>query len=570
MAKMIPPYIRKTNSPGEPDIFVRLRDDPMTSDWITLHSLDVATHRSQLSGEVDFLVIIPNRGVLVVEVKACSSLRRETGLWYLGNSAGESRGPFRQASEAMHSLRRRLTKARPHLSRVPFWSCVIFPRITFSESSVEWHSWQIIDTKKLRGGSIGRLLADVLQNARALLAESPGAPWFQPSSKEPYSDQCTEIADFFRRDFEYFTTYSDIATSIASEIKTFTDEQLLALDAMEGNPRVVFKGPAGTGKSVLALEAARRAGATKKRVLFICYNKLLGQQIAKQCGQIAPNVQAKTLHAHMMDIAKIGSLKKQVDAKFWQSELPQIAIDNLLQQNAQQHLYDEIIVDEAQDLLRDTYFDFIDLSLLGGLSSGRWRLFGDFEKQAIFDSASLGLKGLYARLALDPTEYSLRINCRNTPSVASLAQLMGGLTPGYSRILRPHDGLEPQFHFYKNDIEQTYLLESTLQELLKLGLTGNDIVVLSPRADDVCAAATVASSPLKQRLRSYEAERSGDIRFCSIHSFKGLEAPAIVVTDLDNADRAYFESLIYIAVTRSSHRLTLLMHTSLKALLIPR
>jgi hypothetical protein len=570
MARMVPPYMRRTNSPGEPDIFFRLRDDPMTSDWIALHSLDIANHRSQISGEVDFLVIIPNRGVLVVEVKACSSLRRDSGMWFLGNSAGESRGPFRQASEAMHSLRDRLAKARPHLARVPFFSCVIFPRVAFSESSVEWHPWQIIDTRKLRSAPIGRLLADVMINARALLAETRGASWFQSSSKEPYSEQCSEISDFFRRDFEYFTTYKAIAASIATEIKTFTEEQLVALDSMEGNPRVVFMGPAGTGKSVLALEAARRAAMKSNRVLLICYNKLLGHQITRECQRTAPGVQAKTLHAHMMEVAKVGTGGTQPDQKFWQSELPQNAIDVLLQDEPTQYLYDEIIVDEAQDLMREAYLDFIDLSLLGGLSSGRWRFFGDFEKQAIFDTASLGLKGLYTRLAVAPTEYALRVNCRNTPSVAALAQLIGGLTPGYTRILRPHDGLEPTFHFYANFTEQATLLERTLEELFALGLNGTEIVVLSPRADDVSAAGSITSKPLKQRLRPYDSGTGGHIRYCSIHAFKGLEAPAIVVTDLDDTNRAHFESLIYIAVTRSSHRLTLLIHNSLKTILLPR
>lgn len=570
MARMVPPYMRRTNSPGEPDIFVRLRDDPMTSDWIALHSLDIASHRSQISGEVDFLVIIPNRGVLVVEVKACSSLRRDNGMWYLGNSAGESRGPFRQASEAMHSIRDRLAKARPHLARVPFCSCVIFPRVAFSESSVEWHPWQIIDTRKLRSAPIGRLLVDVMINARALLAETPGASWFQASSKEPYPEQCLEIADFFRRDFEYFTTYKAVAASIAAEIKTFTDEQLVALDAMDGNPRVLFTGPAGTGKSVIALEAARRAAAKSKRVLLICYNKFLGQQIAKECQRTAPAVHAKTLHAHMMEVAKIGSAGTKGDSQFWQSELPHKAIDILLEGEPTQYLYDEIIVDEAQDLLQEAYLDFIDLSLLGGLSAGRWRLFGDFEKQVIFDSEGAALKAFYTRLAVAPTEYSLRVNCRNTPSVAALAQLMGGLTPGYSRVLRPHDGLEPAFHFYGTFTEQATLLERTLEELLALGLTGTEIVVLSPRADDLSAAGSITSKPLKQRLRPYDAATGGYIRYCSIHAFKGLEAAAIVVTDLDDTNRAHFESLIYIAVTRSSHRLTLLIHNSLKTILLPR
>jgi len=103
---MIPPYISPScPSPGEREIFRRLKNDPETSDWIVLHSLDIADHVRQISGEADFVIIIPAKGVLCIEVKACSSLRRENGQWFYGlDNRPDRRGPFRQASEASFSL----------------------------------------------------------------------------------------------------------------------------------------------------------------------------------------------------------------------------------------------------------------------------------------------------------------------------------------------------------------------------------------------------------------------------------------------------------------------------------
>src|SRR5579859_6267628 len=109
MARMIPTAVHAgTTSPGEHEVFRRLRDDPGTRDWIVLHSLDIAHHRKQISGEADFLVIVPHKGVLCVEVKACRHLKRIGGEWYFGDSDHpDARGPFKQASEAMHSIRQR-------------------------------------------------------------------------------------------------------------------------------------------------------------------------------------------------------------------------------------------------------------------------------------------------------------------------------------------------------------------------------------------------------------------------------------------------------------------------------
>ena len=115
MAEMVPAYVDpSTRSPGERVVFERLRDDPATAGWIVLHSLGLADHETQVEGEVDFVVIIPDEGVLCLEVKggSAANIRRdERGLWYYSaHSKGESRGPFKQARDGMHSLRESLRR----------------------------------------------------------------------------------------------------------------------------------------------------------------------------------------------------------------------------------------------------------------------------------------------------------------------------------------------------------------------------------------------------------------------------------------------------------------------------
>ena len=127
------------------------------------------------------------------------------GLWYYGRTARpDARGPFKQASTAMHSIRTKLAKKRPDLARVPFWSAVFFPFVEFSEESEEWHKWQVIDSKAFRSGSIGTLLSKVLDKARTFLQTRASARWFNPKSNEPEIQQCLQIAGILRPDFEYF------------------------------------------------------------------------------------------------------------------------------------------------------------------------------------------------------------------------------------------------------------------------------------------------------------------------------------------------------------------------------
>jgi hypothetical protein len=250
LARMIPPTIPAScPSPGEREIFTRLRDEQAARDWMVLHSLDIAHHLRQVVGEADFVVIVPGLGVLCLEVKACYSLRRDDGLWFYGrNPDGDPRGPFKQASEAMHSLRNQVLKNDAALSRVPFWSAVAFPFIEFTARSDEWHPWQVIDSRRFSSQTLASLVAGVLRSARTHLSAQPTASWFRDSERLPDQRQSAAIARILRPSFEFAEKASDRRARQQTEILRFTEEQFAALDSMEENSRVLFTGPAGTGE----------------------------------------------------------------------------------------------------------------------------------------------------------------------------------------------------------------------------------------------------------------------------------------------------------------------------------
>lgn len=564
MARMIPPHIDPgCSSPGEKEIFLRIRDDPGTNNWTVLHSLAVAQHKNLISGEIDFVILVPGKGVLCVEVKACWKLARSHGEWFYGRtSKGDPRGPFRQASDAMHSVRQRIAELRPDLSRILFWSAVIFPYLSFKQESGEWHTWQVIDRSIFRARPLSSSLATVLDKARDFLQQCATAKWFQPFSKEPYPEQCDDMAALLRPEFEVFESRKSRVSRLNDELKKYTEEQFGALDAMETNPRVAFIGPAGTGKTVLAMEAAQRAVSRGHSVLLLCFNKLLARWLQQQTADLAPLLVANTLHAYMLEIA--GSGIQPSGKEFWENSLPTLAIDKLIACESVKNVFDELIVDEAQDLLKDNYLDFLDLSLKGGLSSGTWRFLGDFEKQAIYDPTILPVDQVLQKRAVNVPIYSLRTNCRNTPRVAELARLLGGLNPNYTKVLRPDDGVEPEPLYYKSGLEQQNLLIAALEDIYAAGFSADEIVVLSTKSENSCAS-SIATNPWKQRLRPADTATPGHIRYCSVHAFKGREAPVVIVTDVERISDQTAASLFYIAVTRTLLRLVIFISESAKS-----
>lgn len=112
MAKMYPNYCI-TESPGEKKLFTYLNESPKTEGWVVLHSLHIARHISKTKGEADFVVLIPNLGIVIIEVKAHQEIRVKQGSWFFGRDNVPHESPFKQGETAMYSIRKHLVAHGP-------------------------------------------------------------------------------------------------------------------------------------------------------------------------------------------------------------------------------------------------------------------------------------------------------------------------------------------------------------------------------------------------------------------------------------------------------------------------
>lgn len=561
MAVMYPAGIYSgTRSPGERDLFERLRDDHLISDWVVLHSLDIAEHRSQIQGEADFVIVAPNKGVLCLEVKAVTKVRCDHGVWYLGSSSvPDYRGPFKQAAEAMHSIRTYVAREAPELSRVPFFSAVVFPYVDLDAESTEWHRWQLIDRSMYEGRPIGEIITQVLDQARDWLSASSSAKWFHKESGHPTIEEVRKLASILRPSFECFESPASRTGRRVEELKRYTEEQFEALDAMSANARTIFSGPAGTGKTLLAMEAARRAQIGGQRVLFLCFNSFLGQWLSERMQSLWPQVRTSTLHSYMMSVSGV-DVPVGANHRFWELTLPAAATDALLGSSDKSNFYDVLVIDEAQDVIREPYLDLLDLSISGGLGSGEWRMFGDFRRQAIYGEGAEQVNALMSGRFLAIPRYSLTVNCRNPFRIAEYVHLLGNLDPPYTRIRRPDNGLRPRIKVYSSEELQSALLTEELELLSEDGIRPEDIVILSFRAGENSIAARVAAQDCESMIPFKVGQVDSKIGYTTVHAFKGLEAPVVIVTDVDSVATERAQSLFYIAISRAIERLCILVH----------
>ena len=107
---------------------------------------------------------------------------------------------------------------------------------------------------------------------------------------------------------------------------------------------------------------------------------------------------------------------------------------------------------------------------------------------------------------------------------------------------------------YSTSAEQNALLAAAVDRILAELCTVRDIVILS--AVRKSAAATTTDDRLRSRLGAHIADTSL-IRWGTIHEFKGMEAPAVILTDIDFSNR-YVRDLLYVGASRATDRLVVL------------
>ncbi len=558
MARMIPAYCVESAPPGEKAVFAALRDAAGTEQWTVLHSLGIAQHERQVEGEADFVIVAPNIGLLVIEVKSHLSVARSSdGTWRLGQDPPTARGPFQQAQESMHSIRNYLVNKRVELRDVPVlravWFTGIRARATLPNSP-EWHSWQVLDSSDLSTAaqSVARVMSEGAQHLRSVIKH------FGFGGLGPDKAAVERIVAALRPRFEIVMTAGDRRQAREGQLAQFVEEQYRALDSAADNRGILFTGPAGTGKTFLAAESAQREVAQGRVGRLLCFNRLLGHSLREKLSDVV-GLRVGTLHQEMLRLAGLSGPPIDADDDFWERVLPELALEGLAERDADE-VGDFLILDEIQDIATDAYLDLLDLLVRGGLRDGRVLMFGDFERQAIYgnEEAREALRARSPNLAT----FRLSQNCRNLPRIGYQVNLLGQLVPGFRDFRRTDDGVDPSILKYARGEDQAAMLRGAVGALRDEGFDLSEIVVLSPLGDRALAATT--SEPwLRQVLIPAEGPRPvrGRLRYATIHSYKGLEAPAVIVTDLDDLGGPNFDALVYVGLTRATDRLTALVET---------
>ena len=574
MATMIPPqYDAKTRSNAEKRIFDLLKNDPDTESWIVLHSLGLSARADKPYGEIDFVVIVPGGGIICLEIKG-GGISCANGIWATTDRHGQvhtmTRSPFMQAREGMFALREAMESHfgnNHNVMKCTIGYIVVFPDVDAPPQTTEFAPWEVIDRTALQR-PVSQLIRRAIRDQRRRLD-------FRIDPGLPSPELARKVRELLRPDFDIIIARSAQIFKTEGKLIRLTESQYDVLDRLQENPRCLIKGAAGTGKTLLGLEYAKRAAKKGARVLLTCFNKLLGDWLREQT-QDYEGITAGSYYRCLREIILatpfadefIQQEQKATGDTLFSEVFPFYGELSASEIEAQ---FDILVIDEAQDLVRSTILNVLNAHLRGGMAGGNWAVLGDFTNQAIYASGGEDHLVLLDRYCPYYTREHLTINCRNTRQISEETILLSGFsTPPFR--LSAVDGPSVDYRYWRNELQQTQKLDSVLRRHLEDGIDPKDILVLSPRSFDRSVASALQSTDQYTlhdvKHKPFCKGKGHQIFFSTIHAFKGMESPVIVLCDVDEIETEKPQALLYVGMSRARSHLTGLIHERTKPALV--
>lgn len=560
--RMIPGFIDETSPPGEIDLYRKL--ESAQYNWTVIHSLDLAPSNHNRRTELDFVIVIPNVGILCIEVKSHREIGFDGDHWY---PESITKSPFRQAQDARYALRRRLVERLAIFSQVPVIHCCVFPRADFTvPPNLSVSPYEVMDRYRFDACTTGDALCEALETmALRIIDADPTINLL----KAQLSGQ--QVEDFVSFCFPIRTRRPEKITEIRyreEELeKLLRDQQYPVLRLTDYNPRVLVEGGAGTGKSLIGISVARLKAAQGLRVGYLCFNRLIGQWAASQLEEEHnPLLVGGSALSVLMSLTGV-SVPENPNDDFW-SGVVLVIQDRLTDPScAHDARFDYLVIDEAQDILgRPDLLDCIRLLMNGDLDGGSFLMLGDFRNQVLTGATALEVP--LAVVRKNSACWVLTENCRNYKSIGMLAMMLSKADQStYSGYLRQGGGLHAwNWGQYLDATEQVRKIIACIDAALASGFREADITLLSFGAEQHSVLPVLRETCSRSFVNAGNAG-ARDIRWSTVGAYKGLENKVIIITDVIPSDRGFDRSRFYTGITRAQERLYLFYHASCASLL---
>jgi hypothetical protein len=519
-------------------------------------------------GEADLVIVNEENGLLVLEVKSGAPSRDHAGRWWIGGHELD-RDPFKQAAESKHQLVRKL-------AALPDWPPRTQPRAGHAIALPDVDLASLPPGHALLGPDAP---SELVLDAQALETSESIRRWVERAYAYWVGDgtrgyplgalQVRLIDEILAPTWELHRLVRGRIADDRAELLTASSEQALILNHTKRLRRLEVVGPAGSGKSMLAAEKARRLAREGYRTLLICFNQRLATSLIHELAD-APAPAPAALGPTGLDVTTFHRLCERlateagvlparptpVPQTWWGETLPaaaEAAIDALPQVR-----YHAIVIDEGQDF-EARWFELLQRLLID--HDDVFWVFHDPGQALIRTDVVAGLG--FERLELFD-------NHRNPSSIAELAARFyhGGEEPLATRTTERRYAVvsaEP-------GVATIEALRKTLHRLIEEervapfriavlsgGSAGASEVWRHRRFGNACLEnAALYDDGSSRGIAPEDVPDEQDlVRFETIRRFKGMEREVVVLVELPT-DGDRLDELLYVGLTRATTELVVI------------
>lgn len=527
MAKMIPNVnIMNISNQGERAFYnaaLRLPDD-----YTVLYSLKYSKHdygSEEQIKETDFVIIHPNIGFVVVEVKQ-GDIGFFNGEWCEFKKHDYKplhKNPVDQARDAMFAILNLYKDKTKNRFQLRCKYAIAFP---------ECNRLSGVPPHDLDENSI--FLFDDMDNL-----ENKVLSILNYENKESETKQTKDLINILSPNFKAYARLDDKIEMFHKKSEyQLTEEQQRILEETELDKRKIFFGAAGTGKTLIAMAKAKRLAEKNKKVLLTCYNRNLAEI---QFKGISSNVKTSNFHDYLESVLKEKSIEFSIpfDNKglrnYFDEVLPTKAFDYFMEIDENEK-FDAIIVDEGQDF-KDNWITTLESMLK---EDGVFYIFAD-PNQSLFNEDLVNFK------KMPYSKHKLTRNLRNSKEINSW---ITDIIPEYHLKSKIDSGIPVSYFDFKTQNEEKKKIFDEIGRLVSQGVSPKRITILSPNKKEKSCLKGVDKIKDWPLIDLHDNKPNG-IKFSTIRSFKGLESDIVFLIGIKNDSYVCSQCDIYVGGSRA-------------------
>lgn len=521
----VPPFVYPPNpifkNLGERKVFESLV--PLLSDEDAIFAnLEISDPREG-DIEIDIVLLLKDYGCMVVEVKG-AHITFDRGSWIQSDPSGAHKiDPAAQAKRNMYALRDYITSKWSQGVLRSDW-IVAFPH----SNVVDVRDPNLPIAKIIQKDGLGHgfnQIKNLLTNIKTFPLPAYDK-WVDIAVKNliPLAAQETDRESVLGNNYEF--------------IRGLTHERTIILDQLDENNRYYVKGPAGSGKTWLAFEQARRWKREGLKVGLVAYNRGLISYMHKKNAEVTESERVDWIGTFHDLATQLGSTAGS--PLHYDEEVDRYR-ENLLSksQSAPDELkFDAWVVDEAQDFL-PSWWETLKI-LLRDFHYGKMALFGD-DQQQVFGHRP-NPDGCFANMRL--TE-----NLRNSQQIArKVSDFLS--KPVTAR--GPH-AFEIEYVEVESDESVFDLADDVVERLTDKEFWHPGEIALLTTKSRHPEHARVADLDRNAHWESlWENE---EVFYCTVGGFKGLERPVVVLAIDGFHEGVNPRDVLYVGMSRGRDKL---------------